>query len=166
MSTLNPKLYKEFKASKSQSILPARVEEEASVTSFFEDSNRLLDLSKSLSLFPSQSGSFNDITGRYSLRSQQQDRKNNQRNLPFSSLDSVKSFVNSNKLVCTFIAFFTENFEKTIGEQSRKVHIKFHLEDDTLEVIEPRTENSGGFVPLHFLLCTNPIITKLSFCLF
>ena len=123
---------------------PGRIEEEASLSSFFEDSNKVLDLSKSLSLYPSQSGSFNDLTGRYSLRSQQQDRKNNQRNLPFSSLDSVKSFVNSNKLVCTFVAFFTENFEKTIGEQSRKVHIKFHLEDDTMEVVEPRIENSGG----------------------
>mmetsp|Transcript_8349 Transcript_8349/g.12451 ORF Transcript_8349/g.12451 Transcript_8349/m.12451 type:complete len:635 (-) Transcript_8349:293-2197(-) len=143
LSAINPKLYKEFKASKSQ--IFSKIEEDSnSVTSFFDDPNRIMDLSKSLSHFPNQSGSFNDLTGRYSIRSQQQDRRNNHRSLPFSSLDGKKSFVNSNKLVCTFIAFFTENFEKTIGEQSRKVHIKFHLEDNTIEVVEPRVENSGS----------------------
>lgn len=149
LSAINPKLFKEFKASKSGgNILNnnnlQRNEDENSVMSFFDDPNRILDLTKSLSHFPTQSGSFNDLTGRYSLRSQQQDRQSNRRNMPFSSMDSVKSFVNSNKLVCTFVAFFTESFEKTLGEQSRKVHIKFHLEDNTIDVVEPRVENNGG----------------------
>ena len=55
------------------------------------------------------------------------------------------SLVNSNKQICTFVAFFTENSHNRSSDVvSRKVYIKFFLDDETIEIVEPRLENSGA----------------------
>lgn len=121
-------------------------EEEMSFTSYFGDSSRLLDMSKSLSAFPSNAGSMNDISGRYSLRSQQQARLSKSLSLPFTNLDYAPPFVvNQSERVCRFLAYFSESIPENLIEtvRSRKVEIKFYTEDDTIEVIEPKERNSG-----------------------
>lgn len=160
ISTANPKLYREFKLSQGKaagqgplevdprsrlSTPYTPVEGEDSLISYFENQNKLMEYSKSLSAFPQQGGAYNDISGRYSLRSQQQDRLNKSRSLPYCSLDSVPSFVNNNKQVCRFLAHFTELSPLNMLEQvrTRKVEISFHLEDNTIEISEPRINNSG-----------------------
>lgn len=152
VSALNPKLYKEFKAATSgrgtliEANFPPMNTEEESLDSFFESSSRIAELGKSLSMFPPQSASYSDLSGRYSLKSQQQDR-NNKRHLLMTanSTGSLKTtFMNSNRKVCTFVAFFTENSDIRTSEiNSRKVHIKFFLDDETIEIIEPKLENGG-----------------------
>ena len=95
-------------------------------------------------MFPPQSASFSDLSGRYGLKSQQQDRNNKRHMLmTANSTGSLKTtFMNSNKQVCTFVAFFTENTDiRTSETVSRKVHIKFFLEDESIEIIEPKLEN-------------------------
>ena len=97
ISTANPKLYREFKLSQGKAagqgpleVEPRSrlstpytpVEGEDSLMSYFENQNKLMEYSKSLSAFPQQGGAYNDISGRYSLRSQQQDRLNKSRSLP------------------------------------------------------------------------------------
>lgn len=121
-------------------------EEEMSFTSYFGDSSRLLDMSKSLSAFPSNAGSMNDISGRYSLRSQQEARLSKSLSLPFTNLDYAPPFVvNQTERVCRFLAYFSEAIPENLIEtmRSRKVEIKFYTEDDTIEIIEPKERNSG-----------------------
>ena len=88
LSLINPKLYRDFKKSLSQESLQEepmpRVEEENSLLSYFESSDKMHEFSKMLSPFPNSGDSYNDISGRYSLISQQQDRLQKSRALPYS----------------------------------------------------------------------------------
>lgn len=70
---------------------------------------------------------------------------NKSRSLPYCSLENAPSFVNNNKRVCSFTAYFTEVTPENMLEQarSRKVEISLHLEDNTIEINEPRINNSG-----------------------
>ena len=121
------------------------VETGDSLLSYFENQNKLMEYSKSLSAFPSQGDAFNDLTGRYSLKSQQQDRLNKSRSLPYCSLDAVPSFVNNNKRVCRFLAHVTELQPHNVLEQirTRVVEIALHMEDNSIEITEPKIRNSG-----------------------
>lgn len=112
---------------------------------YFENQNKLVEFSKSLQAFPSQGGAYNDISGRYSLHSQQQDRLSKSRSLPYCSLDHAPSFVSNNKRVCRFVAHFTETAPHNELEpiRTRKVEISYHVEDNTIEITEPTTRNSG-----------------------
>lgn len=151
----NPKLYKEFMLSKSQSALLEDtvfgnngLEDDHSVAdSFLDASIRLQELhsSKSLSAFPSQGGSYNDLSGRYSLRSQQQDRLSKSMSLPYCSLESVPAFVSNTDRTCRFIAYYDEDTPENLLEltRSRKVEIIYYTDDDTIEINEPRVKNSG-----------------------
>lgn len=121
-------------------------EDDDSFTSYFDQSSKFQDMTKSISAFPSSASSFNDINGRYGLKSQQKDRLSKSRSLPFCSLDSAPPFVvNSTESVCHFLAYFTESIPENLSEpvRSRKVEILFYMEDNTLEIIEPREHNSG-----------------------
>jgi len=162
-SAINPKLYKEFKNATAGS---SRGEDAPPTTGSFrfgeqlfddydinsydggDTGSKLMELKKSLSQFPEKSQSYNDTNGRYSLISQKEDRERNIRNLPFSSTtdaSSVKStYVTAQRLVCTYVAYFTENYAKHMEEQSRSVFIKLYLEDNSIEIVEPKVENSGG----------------------
>ncbi len=101
-------------------------------------------MSKTLSPFPSQGGAYNDMTGRYSLVSQKQDRVNKSRSLPYSSMSSIPKFVQNNSQTCTFLACFYEDSHDPLTEaRCRKVEIKVYTEDNSIEILEPRQENSG-----------------------
>jgi hypothetical protein len=121
-------------------------EDDSSFASYFEDTSRIQEMTKSLSSFPSTAGSFNDISGRYSLRSQQRDKLNKSMSLPFCTLDHAPAFVvNSTEKACRFLAYFTETVPENLSEpvRSRKVEIVYFLEDNTMEVVEPVERNSG-----------------------
>jgi hypothetical protein len=108
------------------------------------DYSRLLDMSKSLSAFPSTASSYNDISGRYSIRSQQQDRLNHSRSLPYCSLDNAPPHVvHSSEKILVFIAYFTETIPENLSEniRSRKVEIIYYMEDGTIEIFEPHENN-------------------------
>ncbi len=61
-------------------------------------------------------------------------------------MSSIPKFVQNNSKVCTFLAYFTEpSPNEAEGERSRKVEIKLYLEDNSIEIIEPRQENSGSW---------------------
>jgi len=160
----NPKLYREFKASRQgsrpgageiavgdegfsryQSIATPIIEEENSLMSYFQNADKLRDISKSISPFPATGAAYNDVNGRYSLRSQQADRVNGSRALPYSSLDRAPAFVKNNAQSCTFKAEFMEEAPENLLEtvRTRVVEVTFHLEDNTMEMNEPRVENSG-----------------------
>lgn len=158
-SAINPKLYKEFKAATASigdAVQPTgqfrfgeQLFDDYDGDSFDGDTgSKLLELKKSLSQFPEKSLSYNDTIGRYSLISQKEDRERNIRNLPFSSTtdaSSIKStYVTAPRLVCTYVAYFTENYAKHMEAQSRSVYIKLYLEDNSIEIVEPKVENSGG----------------------
>lgn len=157
ISLINPKLYKEFKASQAALTLHESsvqdeyadeevplVEEENSLMSYFESSNKMQGFSQLLSPYPSASRAYNDISsGRYSLVSQQQDRIKKCRSLPYSNLNSLPSSISKIGQVCNFVAYFNEISREGIEDRSRKVILKLYLEDSSIEITEPRVENSG-----------------------
>jgi hypothetical protein len=103
-------------------------------------------MSQSMSFFPSTASAYNDTTGRYSLRSQQADRITHTRSKPFSSLDHAPPFVvNLSGPIYSFTAYFTETVPENLSEtvRSRKVEISYYIEDDSVEIFEPREQNSG-----------------------
>jgi len=121
-------------------------DDNSSFASYLEDTSRIQEMSRSLSSFPSTAQSFNDISGRYSLRSQQKDKLTKSLSLPFCSLDTAPSFVvNSGEKSCRFLAYFTETVPENLSEsvRSRKVEIVYFLEDNTIEIVEPKERNSG-----------------------
>lgn len=149
----NPKLYKEYQAHK-ESLNPSlseerlntpSVDEEESLSSYFENTSKLLEYSKTLSAFPKSGGSYNDVSGRYSLKSQMSDRLSKSRSLPYSNFDSVPNFVQNTSKVCRYLGYFTERNPENLQEpiRSRKVEISVYLEDYTIEIVEPKVKNSG-----------------------
>jgi hypothetical protein len=120
-----------------------------SLASYFEDPAKFQDMkefNKSIQAFPVESGAYNDTSGRYSLRSQMRDRVTRTRALPYSSLDEAPHFVaNSKAPVCRVLAYFMEAAPMNLlePERARKVEIIFHLEDNTMEIIEPYIPNCG-----------------------
>lgn len=160
----NPRLYREFKASRQgsrpaqgevavgdegfsryQSMMTPAVEEENSLLSYFQNAENMRDYSKSMSPFPANAPAYNDVNGRYSLKSQQADRLSGSRALPYSSLDNVPAFVKNSTQICTFMAYFIEEAPENLLEttRARNVEITFHLEDNTIDMSEPRVKNSG-----------------------
>lgn len=150
----NPKLYKEFQKSKSQgSGVSLRdsfnfngIDDEMSIgESFMESSKKLEEFSRSVSAFPNQGAAYNDISGRYSLRSQQVDRLQKSRSLPYCSLENAPAFVSNSKRTFSFQGYFDEYTPENLLEtmRSRKVEIVYYEEDDSIEIVEPRVRNTG-----------------------
>ena len=109
-------------------------------------SQEIKDLTLSIQAFPSQADSFNDISGRYSLRSQQIDRSLNMKAIPYSNLDAVPNFVaNEKEPVCRILAYYIESvpYNGVEQERARKMEMIFYLEDSTIEIIEPYIPNCG-----------------------
>jgi len=142
--TANPKLLRDSNGSLGEAS-NAIDDRSAAALSLFADLDSFEEASVSVMGYPEQGSAFNDINGRYSLRSQQRDRNTKTRSLPFSSLDSVPSFVVDDHRQCRFIAYFTEEVPSNLTEpvRSRRVEISYHVEDNTMEVVEPRVHNSG-----------------------
>jgi hypothetical protein len=155
VSALNPKLYKEFKASRQGSVesldgvdsraqTPA-VEAENSLASYFENPERFSEFSKSMNFYPSQGKAYNDTTGRYSLKSQQADRLAHSRSLPYCSLDNAPPFVVNDKRTLRFYAFFEEEAPENLLEtkRARQVEIDIGVADNGITITEPAVLNSG-----------------------
>ena len=155
-SSLNPKLYREFKASRQASVesldgmvdsraeTPA-VEVENSLASYFENPERFGEFNKSLNFYPSQGKAYNDTSGRYSLRSQQADRLAHSRSLPYCSLDNAPPFVVNDKRTLRFYAYFEEEAPENLLEtkRARLVEIDVGLADNAIQITEPAVLNSG-----------------------
>lgn len=156
ISQINPKLYSQFRASRSHELLPTPgspgfgiaeeegLPEEDSLLSYFEDPSKAGQFSRILSPFPSDGSAYNDISGRYSLVSQRKDRVLKTRTLPYSSTDNLPLYVRQGSRVCRFLAYFYEPATEVTDTRCRKVEIKVYLEDNSIEIIEPRIENSGS----------------------
>ena len=111
VKALNPKLYKEFQASRQGSegdLGETQPEMQDSLESYFENPENFELLSKSLSAFPNEGSAYNDINGRYSLRSQQADRLSRSRSLPYCSLDNAPAYVIADARVLRYFAFFED----------------------------------------------------------
>ena len=152
ISASNPKLYKEFMASQgidasaSQSMVMRNSRSE--LQSYFDDPVNQDFLSTTLSPYPSQGNAYNDVNGRYSMRSQQSDRLSKSRSLPYCSIDNAPAFVKSKKEQCRFLAYFREKplpdeIVKPTTKLSRKVEITIHVDDNTIEITEPKVNNCG-----------------------
>jgi len=148
ISKINPKMYKEYQNSLCDNSMTEGdsfydIGEEFGST-YNED--RLQELSRALTAFPNETKSFNDSTGRYSMLSQKEDRERNIQHLPYNSMTGPlkTTYVTADNTSCAFVAYFTESFTKEIDPQSRKVIITFYLSDKSIEISEPRVENSGG----------------------
>lgn len=83
---------------------------------------------------------------------------------PFSQLPrgeggALPTWVAFDKQVLSFDAYFQEPVVERRGEQYRvrKVKIYFYLEDDTIQVVEPRSRNAGvdQGMPFHHILNTS-----------
>lgn len=113
--------------------------------SFYDDKDALDQLSASLYAYPADAKSFNDTSGRYSLRSAQSDRKSNTRALPYSNIGKAPSFVTNNDQMCNFTAYFVEQVPENLDESTRVrvVDITVYVVDEAIEIREPRIANSG-----------------------
>ena len=147
IKALNPKLYKEFKASQAASMefQDEAVEDEMgenSLASYFDNPDMF---AKSISAFPEQGSAYNDINGRYSLKSQAADRLSRSRSLPYCSLENAPSFVINDSRVLRFFAFFEEEAPENLSQtrRARNVEMCYFLSDATIEIVEPAVRNSG-----------------------
>eukprot|EP01041_Mallomonas_annulata_P008874 gene8874-18373_t len=140
--TANPKLFRDYKNATGGSTAEDEMNPNVS---FFADMDEFTEASRSIMSYPGNAASYNDTSGRYSLRAQTRDRESKTRSLPFNNLDSVPSFVVDDKRVCRFIATFEEEVPSNLTEpfRTRKVHISFFLEDNTMEIVEPIEPNTG-----------------------
>ena len=113
--------------------------------SLFESQDSLDQLSASICAYPSDAKSFNDLNGRYSLRSAQSDRLSNSRALPYSDIGNAPSFVTSNDQMCNFTAYFVEKVPENLDETNRVriVDITMYVVDESIEIREPYIANSG-----------------------
>jgi hypothetical protein len=148
LSAMNPRLYRDFKASQNHSSVMSNSIDDDSLMSHFEDPESRAYISQHLKAFPDQGSAYNDIRGRYSMCSQKADRLQKTRSLPYCSLDRAPSFVVDNDITCRFLAYFTDRrlpdeIDTPQTKRTRKVEIHIHLEDSTIEITEPQIRNSG-----------------------
>lgn len=153
LSAINPKLYKEFKASlvpldegSITASLASRIPGETSLEDYFSDPGKYEILQKTLNPYPTFGTAFNDVYGgRYSICSQKRDVLSKSRSLPYCNLDSAPSFVKNADAALRFLAYFEEtcieNGRETL--KARTVEIVFHAEDNTLEITERKVGNCG-----------------------
>jgi EF-hand domain-containing protein 1 len=130
---------------KEDSFYSEYTDDENSVRSYAQDSIKDANMIN----FPATVKSYQDISGRYSLKSQKEDRYHNRHHLPFTATNSVPNFIVSEHpqgKICRFIGYFFETNPKNLNEplRTRKVDILYYLADDTIEIIEPKINNSGA----------------------
>lgn len=86
-----------------------------------------------------------DVSGRYSLFRQRQDRANNKVVLPFCPESRLPPFLEHDRRVLLFHAYYEETVMQSAIETKRvmKCEIYFYVEDGTIEIIQTKQENSG-----------------------
>ncbi|KAL3809887.1 hypothetical protein ACHAXA_010496 [Cyclostephanos tholiformis] len=86
-----------------------------------------------------------DCSGRYSLFRKKADRENHNVALPFCPDSKLPSFLEHDRRVLLFKAYYEEDVHESTIEEKR-IHIcelYFYVEDGTMEIIECKQENSG-----------------------
>ena len=86
-----------------------------------------------------------DVSGRYSFFRKQADRENGNIALPFCPESKLPSFIEHDRRVLLFKAYYEEDVLQSAIEEQR-VHtceLYFYVEDETMEIIETKQENSG-----------------------
>jgi hypothetical protein len=86
-----------------------------------------------------------DLSGRYSLSRQRKDRENNKITLPFLPNSKLPSFLEHDRCVLLFNAYYQEEVHQSAIETQRIqiCEIFFYVEDGTMEIIRTKQENSG-----------------------
>ena len=86
-----------------------------------------------------------DVTGRYSFHRKKTDRKNGNIPLPFCPSSSLPPFLEHDRRVLLFNAYYEENVLQSATEDKRILvsEIYFYVEDGTIEIIQTKQENSG-----------------------
>jgi len=96
----------------------------------------------------------NDVSGRYSLARKKKEREEgNTIPLPYGPSATLPAFLEHDKKVLQFNAYFVEQViqDPQETERIRNFKIYFHLEDESVEIIEVKQENCG----YHFYVETN-----------
>lgn len=111
-----------------------------------EESLSIIDSLESLTstIYPASASSYQDVTGRYSIKKQQHNKNNGIHSFPFSSQKELPSYLTQEigspfGKVCKFYAYFIDNYPKRV----HKVEIFYYLIDNTIEIIEPNIPNFG-----------------------
>ena len=87
----------------------------------------------------------NDVSGRYSFFRKKKDRSNNAICIPFCSSSKLPPFLEHDRRVLLFNAYYEEDVLQSSIE-SKRIHsceIFFYVEDGTIEIIQTKQENSG-----------------------
>lgn len=102
-------------------------------------------LQRSMSFTGRDAGGFNDLSGRYSITSQQRDRLNSAHHLPYGEESKMPNFLKYDRKVLCFKAYYEEKVNESTLERQRvrKCLIYYYLENDTMQMVEPTEENSG-----------------------
>lgn len=92
-------------------------------------------------LYPSAQ-KYDDLSGRYSIRAQKQDKLRKAQHLPFKR---VPNFLKYDQQVLSFSAYLTEQVHESAedSDRVRQYTVFYYLEDDSVQIIEKSTENSG-----------------------
>ena len=86
-----------------------------------------------------------DVSGRYSFIRKKADRENCNIALPFCPESKLPSFLEHDRRVLLFNAYYEEDVLQSAIEEKR-IHtceVYFYVEDGTMEIIETKQENSG-----------------------
>jgi hypothetical protein len=98
---------------------------------------------------PNEVTSPNDVSGRYSLYRQQKDKEANIHPLPFCPESNLPRFLEHDRHVLHFHAYFEEDVPYTLLQSAfetkriMKCQINFFVEDETIEIIQIKQQNSG-----------------------
>eukprot|EP00985_Skeletonema_marinoi_P016359 scaffold8775_cov170-Skeletonema_marinoi.AAC.1 len=86
-----------------------------------------------------------DVSGRYSITRKKADRDNNNLALPFCPESKLPSFIEHDRRVLLFNAYYEEDVHQSLEEEKilHACEIYFYVEDGTMEIIQTKTENSG-----------------------
>jgi hypothetical protein len=97
----------------------------------------------SSSYFSKEVDSPNDVSGRYSLLRQKKDRENNRISLPFCPSSKLPSFIENDRRVLLFNAYYEEEVSHPEERRVMFCDFFFYVEDGTIEIIQTKQENSG-----------------------
>jgi hypothetical protein len=86
-----------------------------------------------------------DVSGRYSFHRKKVDRSNGNIPLPFCPSSALPPFLEHDRRVLLFNAYYEENVLQSAIEDKRVLisEIYFYVEDGTIEIIQTKQENSG-----------------------
>ena len=87
-----------------------------------------------------------DTSGRYSIHRKKADRENHNIALPFCPESKLPSFIEHDRRVLLFTAYYDEDVHESAIIEEKRIHtceLYFYVEDGTMEIIESKQENSG-----------------------